>query len=53
VKKNVTQPGRVLGQNHKTLGKEMGLSESTTTESAFYRLREAFFGREIDNFLKR
>jgi hypothetical protein len=37
----------------KALGKEMGLDESTMTESEFHRLWEAFFGREIDKVLKR
>jgi RNA polymerase sigma factor (sigma-70 family) len=37
----------------KTLGKEMGLNESTMTEKDFYRLWEAFFSREIDRVLKR
>jgi thiol-disulfide isomerase/thioredoxin len=37
----------------KALGKEMGLNESTMTEKDFYRLWEAFFGRAIDEVLKR
>jgi RNA polymerase sigma factor (sigma-70 family) len=37
----------------KALGKEMGLDQSTMTESDFHRLWEAHFGREIDTVLKR
>jgi hypothetical protein len=37
----------------KALGKEMGLDQSTMTESDFHRLWEAYFGREIDKVLKR
>ena len=37
----------------KALGKEMGLDESTMTEADFYRLWEAFFGREIERVLDR
>ena len=37
----------------KALGKEMGLDESTMTEADFYRLWEAFFGREIEKVLNR
>jgi thiol-disulfide isomerase/thioredoxin len=35
----------------KALGKEMGLDESTMTQVEFYRLWEAFFGREIERVL--
>ena len=37
----------------KALGEEMGLDESTMTETDFHRLWEAFFSREVEKVLNR